>query len=87
MQRAREMCVLLGDFLRKTLGLGEKAAIPLRDELNLVRAYLAVEKVRYGARLSLEENIAPEALDFVVPPLLLQPLVENAVAHGISSPC
>jgi len=83
--RAREMCVLLGDFLRKTLGLGEKTVISLRDELNLVRAYLAVEKVRYGARLSLEENVAPEALDFVVPPLLLQPLVENAVAHGISN--
>jgi len=83
--RAREMCVLLGDFLRKTLGLGEKTAISLREELNLVRAYLAVEKVRYGTRLSLEEHVAPESLDFVVPPLLLQPLVENAVAHGISN--
>jgi len=41
--------------------------------------------VRYGARLSLEEHVAPEALDYVVPPLLLQPLVENAVAHGISN--
>ena len=83
--RAREMCVLLGDFLRKTLGLGEKTAIPLRDELGLIRSYLAVEKVRYGPRLSLEEKIAPEALECAVPPLLLQPLVENAVAHGISN--
>jgi two-component system sensor histidine kinase AlgZ len=83
--RAREMCVLLGDFLRKTLGLGAKPAIPLREELGLIRSYLAVEKVRYGTRLSLEEKVDPEALDYVVPPLLLQPLVENAVAHGISN--
>jgi|SRR5215469_2365422 len=83
--RAREMCVLLGDFLRKTLGLGEKAVIPLREELGLIRSYLAVEKVRFGARLSLEESVAPEALEYAVPPLLLQPLVENAVAHGISN--
>ena len=83
--RAREMCVLLGDFLRKTLGLGEKATIPLREELALIRSYLAVEKVRFGARLALEETVAPEALEYAVPPLLLQPLVENAVAHGISN--
>jgi hypothetical protein len=83
--RAREMCILLADFLRATLGLGEKTAIPLRDELSLVRSFLSVEKVRFGSRFSLEERIEPEALDYLVPPLLLQPLVENAVAHGISN--
>src|SRR5215471_12182473 len=83
--RAREMCVQLADFLRKTLGLGEKAVIPLREELALVGSFLSVEKVRFGARLSVEENIAQEALDCAVPALLLQPLVENAVAHGISN--
>jgi signal transduction histidine kinase len=83
--RAREMCVLLGDFLRRTLGLGEKSAIPLHEELSLVRAFLAVEKIRFGARIQMEENVEAAAMDVQMPPLLLQPLVENAVAHGIAN--
>jgi len=83
--KAREMCILLGDFLRRTLGLGEKAAIPLDEELSLIRAFLAVEKVRFGARIQMEEDIDKEALTVPVPPLLLQPLVENAVVHGIAN--
>src|SRR5580692_10170592 len=83
--KAREMCILLGDFLRRTLGLGEKAAIPLEEELSLTRAFLAVEKVRFGTRIQMEENIDTEALRVPVPPLLLQPLVENAVVHGIAN--
>jgi len=82
--RAREMCVLLGEFLRKTLGLGEKAMIPLREELSLLQSYLAVEQIRFASRLKVEENTAPEALDSLLPPLLLQPLVENAVRHGVA---
>jgi two-component system sensor histidine kinase AlgZ len=83
--KAREMCILLGDFLRRTLGLGEKAAIPLDEELSLIRAFLAVEKVRFGARINMEEDIDKDALAVPVPPLLLQPLVENAVVHGIAN--
>jgi two-component system, LytTR family, sensor histidine kinase AlgZ len=83
--KAREMCILLGDFLRRTLGLGEKHAIPLEEEMSLVHAFLAVEKIRYGARLQMDEQIDAEALSAQVPPLLLQPLVENAVAHGIAN--
>jgi two-component system sensor histidine kinase AlgZ len=83
--KAREMCILLGDFLRRTLGLGEKAAIPLDEELSLIRAFLAVEKVRFGARIQMEEDIDQDALTVPVPPLLLQPLVENAVVHGIAN--
>jgi len=83
--KAREMCILLGDFLRRTLGLGEKSAIPLEEEMSLIRAFLAVEKIRFGPRINMEEHIAKEALDVQVPPLLLQPLVENAVAHGIAN--
>src|SRR6185312_982505 len=81
-KRAREMCILLADFLRSTLGLGEKTAIPISEELQLVRAFLAVEKVRFGHRLIVQEYVDPAALECVVPPLLLQPLVENAVNHG-----
>ena len=83
--KAREMCIQLAEFLRATLGLGEKNAIPLRDEISLTRSFLSVEKVRFGARLNLDERIEPESLDYLVPPLLLQPLLENAVTHGISN--
>jgi two-component system sensor histidine kinase AlgZ len=83
--KAREMCILLSEFLRTTLGLGEKAAISLEEELSLIRSFLAIEKVRFGARLCVEEAVAPECLPWLIPPLLLQPLVENAVAHGIGN--
>lgn len=83
--RAREMCVLLSDFLRRSLSSGERPLIPLREELALARQFLAVEKVRYGRRLEVEEEVDEEALGTVVPPLLLQPLVENAVRHGVAT--
>ncbi len=83
--RAREMCVLLGEFLRRTLGLGEQSAIPLSEELALARRFLDVEKVRFGARMRVEEEVQPDAQRCVVPPLLLQPLVENAVKHGVAA--
>jgi two-component system, LytTR family, sensor histidine kinase AlgZ len=83
--KAREMCILLGDFLRRTLGLGEKSAISLEEEMSLIRAFLAVEKIRFGARIRMEENVEKDAMGVLVPPLLLQPLVENAVAHGIAN--
>jgi hypothetical protein len=83
--KAREMCVLLADFLRKTLGLGEKPLIPLRDELALTHSYLSVEQIRFGVRLKLEERTDSAVMDCLLPPLLLQPLVENAVGHGVSN--
>ncbi len=83
--QAREMCIRLSDFLRNTLKLGEKVAIPFADEIALVRTYLDVEQVRFGSRLRVEQNIDAECEQCVVPPLLLQPLVENAVKHGIAS--
>jgi two-component system, LytTR family, sensor histidine kinase AlgZ len=83
--KAREMCILLGDFLRRTLGLGAKTAIPLEEELSLIHSFVAVEKIRFGARLEMREEIDPQALAFSVPPLLLQPLVENAVVHGVAN--
>jgi two-component system, LytTR family, sensor histidine kinase AlgZ len=82
--KAREMCVLLAEFLRKTLGLGEKPRIALRDELALLHAYLSVEQIRFGPRLKLEEATDFASLESMLPPLLLQPLVENAVRHGIA---
>ncbi len=82
--RAREMCVRLAGFLRASLGLGARESIPLREELGLARSYLQVEQVRFGERLRVEEQIEPECEECAVPALLLQPLVENAVKHGIA---
>jgi len=83
--KAREMCILLADFLRTTLRLGRQESITLEEELALVRGYLAIEKVRFGARVRMEEDVQKETLAVPVPPLLLQPLVENAIRHGIAN--
>ena len=82
--RARDMCVLLGDFLRLTLGLGEKTSVRFSEELDLLQKYMAIEKVRFGARLTMLEEIEEDSKSCLLPPLLLQPLVENAVKHGIA---
>jgi two-component system sensor histidine kinase AlgZ len=82
--RAREMCIRLADFLRASLSLGDRESIPLREELALARSYLEVERVRFGARLNVQEAIASACEDCLLPALLLQPLVENAVKHGIA---
>jgi two-component system, LytTR family, sensor histidine kinase AlgZ len=82
--KAREMCVLLSDFLRKSLGLGERREVRLAEELELARAYLAIEQIRFGSRLQVLWEIQAGLDDALVPPLLFQPLVENAIKHGIS---
>ena len=82
--RAREMCIRLSDFLRSTLTLAERETISLKEELALAAAYLGVEQVRFGARLRVEQHIDPECQNCRVPSLLLQPIVENAVKHGIA---
>jgi two-component system sensor histidine kinase AlgZ len=82
--QARQMCVLLAGFLRATLGLSGQATIPLGEEVSLARNYLEIEKVRFGERLRVEERIDADAARCGVPPLLLQPLVENAVKHGVA---
>jgi len=83
--RAREMCVLLSDFLRKTLGLGERESITWREELELARTYLGVEQVRFGSRLRVEMQVDDACSECQVPPLVLQPLIENAIKHGIAT--
>jgi two-component system, LytTR family, sensor histidine kinase AlgZ len=83
-QRAREMCVLLADFLRLSLSVGDRRFIAFEEELAMTRRYLAIEQVRFDQRLRIEQNVPPEALPLTVPPLILQPLVENAVKHGIA---
>jgi two-component system, LytTR family, sensor histidine kinase AlgZ len=84
-KRAREMCVLLSDFLRRSLRLQERPTVPLSEELDLLRAYLAIEQIRFGARLQVAWDLGPDTESLLVPTLLLQPLVENAIKHGIAS--
>jgi two-component system, LytTR family, sensor histidine kinase AlgZ len=81
---ARRMCLLLADFLRDTLRLGASQRISLQEELNIVERYLSIEQVRLGARLNVLKEATPQALGARVPALILQPLAENAVLHGIA---
>jgi two-component system sensor histidine kinase AlgZ len=83
-QGARSMCLLLADFLRTSLALGAKQQIPVAEELRLVESFLSIEKIRYGKRLSVTRSVGPECDACLVPPLLIQPLVENAIRHGIA---
>jgi len=83
-EAARRMCQLLGDFLRMSLSLGGRERVTLSDELALADSYLAIEQVRFGPRLVVDRRSDEEARACLVPPLLLQPLVENAVKHGIA---
>jgi LytS/YehU family sensor histidine kinase len=83
--RAREMCVRLSEFLRNSLRLGERASVPFSEELALTRTYLDVEQVRFGSRLKVKHNLDPACERCDVPPLLVQPLIENAIKHGIAT--
>lgn len=83
--RAREMCIRLADFLRNTLGLGERESVAWHEELDLAQAYLDVEQVRFGSRLQVEVDVDEACAECLVPPLILQPLIENAVKHGIAT--
>lgn len=81
---ARRMCILLGDFLRSTLKVSALDRVPMSQELALVDAFLAIEQVRFGSRLTLQRDVDDAALVCRVPPLILQPLLENALVHGIA---
>jgi hypothetical protein len=82
--RARRMCLLLADFLRMSLSLGNREFITLEEEITLAGQFLAIEQVRLGPRLMIDRRIQETALPCLVPPLILQPLVENSVRHGIA---
>ena len=75
----------LRQFLRASFEQQERALVPLEEELAVVRAYLDIESLRLGARLKVEEIIDPGLAQVLTPPFSLQPLVENAVRHGLQS--
>jgi hypothetical protein len=80
---ARAMTLRLAGFFRQSLALHAERKVTLGRELDLVREFLAIEQVRFGERLRFEAEVTPDAGACLVPPMLLQPLVENAVKHGI----
>lgn len=81
---AQEMTARLGDFLRMTLENVGTQEVTLEREIEFLECYLDIEKVRFGRRLATSIEVAPELLNCRVPNLILQPLVENAIRHGIA---
>jgi two-component system LytT family sensor kinase len=81
---AVDMLAGLSDLLRYTLENAGKQEVPFREELEFLELYLDIQQMRFSDRLKVEMKIEPEVLNAVVPNLILQPLVENAIRHGIS---
>jgi two-component system LytT family sensor kinase len=84
-ETARRMIARLGDFLRLTLQNIGTQEVTLKQELEFLRCYLDIERTRFRDRLTVEMEIAPETWDARLPNLILQPLVENAIKHGLAS--
>jgi len=80
---AEDMIGSLSDFLRMTLDSGQQHEVPLRREIEFLGLYLEIQQARFGERLRIQKEIDPATLDVAVPTLILQPLVENSVRHGI----
>jgi LytS/YehU family sensor histidine kinase len=83
-KEASEMLRHLNSILKSTLASRTPEKVPLSQELELVGNYRAIEQVRFADRLRIEINVDPTAVDGLVPCFLLQPIVENAIRHGIT---
>jgi two-component sensor histidine kinase len=81
---ADRMIARLGELLRSTLENADRQEVPLKQELDFIQPYVEIEKARLGPRLTVEMEVDPAAMDARVPNLILQPLVENAIRHGIA---
>lgn len=80
---ARSMTIELAQFFRQTLALSEKQKIPLAEEIALCNHFLSIEKIRFGKKLQVQMELDTVAENCLIPPMLLQPLLENAIKHGI----
>lgn len=83
-ERTRELIVQLSDLFRYQHAASQKEWVPIRDEIRFLENYLALHKVRLKERLLYQIEVDPALLDKEIPPMLLQPLVENALTHGIA---
>jgi len=82
--KARQMMTMLGDVFRYALDSNSVREVPLGDELAFIRNYINIQQVRFGKRLNYEEDIDKQCMTLTIPPMVLQPLVENSVKHGIT---
>jgi two-component system, LytTR family, sensor kinase len=82
---AATMLAHLRSLLSSALRASSRTQVPLREELALLEPYLAIQRTRFSDWLRIEQRIEPETLDVLVPPLVLQPLVENAIQHGLAA--
>lgn len=83
-EQARQVVYKLSNILRRLLRQQENLT-PLREELSFIDDYLAIEMVRFGEKLRVVKDIDPVTLDMLVPSMLLQPIVENSIRHGLAS--
>jgi two-component system, LytTR family, sensor kinase len=85
LENTRKMIATLADMFRYQLQASQTDLVSIRDEINFVKQYLELEKARFENRLQIKINIPETILDEKIPPMIIQPLVENALKHGISS--
>ncbi len=83
-KRAEQLIARLSELLRQMLDAGDRVEITLEEELSFLEKYVDIQEARFGARLQVRFSVAPNALGVHVPRLVLQPLVENAIRHGIA---
>lgn len=82
--KARQMMTMLGDVIRYALDSNSILEVPLTEELAFIRNYINIQQVRFGERIKYKEDIERSCLTLTIPPMVLQPLVENSVKHGIT---
>lgn len=83
-RKAKEAITMLSGILRNTLMLGKKQLVTFGEELDMVKKYLAMEQIRFEERLRVHYEVDPQSLEKLIPPFMLQTIVENGVKHGIS---
>ncbi len=82
-EKAREMISKLSDFLRYSLRNNDQKLLPLKEELDNLKRYMDIERIRFGEKVLFSENVNKESEDKLLPALIIQPLMENAIKHGV----
>jgi LytS/YehU family sensor histidine kinase len=80
---AKQMVLRLSELLRRSIGAGDRHEVPLAEELGVLDAYLGIQRARFRDRLRVRIDVGPDVRTALVPTLILQPLVENAIRHGL----
>lgn len=82
-EKAQEMTINLSNFLRKILAVNDKKKVPLQEEIKNIKLYLQIEKVRFEDRLEFNLDLSEDCKDKLIPNMILQPLIENSIKHGV----